>query len=233
MRIFKREKSPAFLRMSCRVILLAGGLGCLLFGTSACDPVTAVIGTGAIMTTAAADEREIPGVFSDLSIRSKINYTWLTQESALLDEVSLSVIEGRVVLTGIVSSEILKKRAVELVKKVAGVKSIKDEMIVGKSGGVGDYGSDAWITTKLKTAILFHPQVASRNYSIRTIGQVIYLTGIAQNQAELDIVLSEARQIAGVRRIVNDVRVKTIEERPGYRGAADRRRSQTPENGES
>ena len=220
MNIFNREKTLVWRASAYRFPLVVCSLVGLLLGTSACDPVTAVIGTGAVLTTAAADEREIPGVFSDVSIRSKINYLWLTQESALLDEVSLSVIEGRVVLTGIVSSEHLKKRAVDLVKTVSGVKSVKDEMSVGPQGTLGEYGSDSWITTKLKTAILFHPQVASRNYSIRTIKQVIYLTGIAQNQAELDIVLSEARQIAGVRRIVNDVRVKTVEERAQYQDAA-------------
>ena len=178
-----------------------------------CDPFSAIFCVGGTLGAAAADERGVGGVASDTWIRTKINGKWLAYDashrSELLDHVTLSVIQGVVVLTGVVETSDLKKAAVDMAKGVTGVREVVDEIRVGKPETLGDYARDAAITTKLKTTLLADDQVASRNFSLRTVNRVIYVTGIAQNQQEIDRVLAHARQISGAKRVVNHVQVLT------------------------
>ena len=73
---------------------------------------------------------------------------------------------------------------------------------------LSDLANDTWITTKLKTKMTFDKDILAINYSIETVGAVIYLIGIAQDKAELQRVLNHARSIDYVKRVVNHVRIK-------------------------
>jgi osmotically-inducible protein OsmY len=115
-----------------------------------------------------------------------------------------------VVLTGTVETLTLKQRAVSLTHKISGVKEVTDEMRVGPGESFRDYSRDSWITTNLKTTLLFDSRISSRNYTIRSVNRAIYLMGIAQNQQELDWVLEHAKGISGVKRVVSHVRVKPV-----------------------
>lgn len=181
---------------------------CCTFLT-ACDPVSFVLVPATVVGASEAEERGFKGVVSDTALRTKINCTWLANEPLFLDRLTMSVLEGRVVLTGVVETPVLKEKAVALTQKVGGVKEVVDEIKVGKPETLGDYSRDSWITTKLKTQLLFDSYIASRNYSIRTVNRIVYLTGIAQNQQELNLVLEHARNISGVKRVIHYVRIKS------------------------
>lgn len=174
---------------------------------SGCGPL-AIVGAGATVGTAAAEERGLEGIASDTRIRSDINYLWITEAPNLIDQVGLSVQAGCVVLTGFVESAHLKAEAVRLVRQVKGVTAVYDEMHIGPEESWSDYARDAWITTKLKTTLLADENIRSRNYSLRTVDKVIYLTGIAQDQQELNLVMAHARDTPNVRRVVNHVQLK-------------------------
>ena len=61
--------------------------------------------------------------------------------------------------------------------------------------------------------MLFDQDVRSVNYSIETVNQVIYLMGVAQDEAELQRVVDHARNVAYVRRVVSYVQMKEDPER--------------------
>ena len=46
------------------------------------------------------------------------------------------------------------------------------------------------------------------NYTIETVNRIVYLMGIAQDQAEIDRVTTHARQVRYVRRVVSHVQLK-------------------------
>jgi len=176
---------------------------CACLWTSACDPFTATVGAGAAVTAAAAEDRGISGVYSDTAIRARINRCWLKHEPLLMDHLFLSVQNGRVLVTGNLQLEEQKQRAMDLLHGVSGIREVIDEITVGKSSGFSDYSRDAWITTKLKTHLLFTRGIASRNYSIRTVGGKVYLMGIARNAEEVRRVVECAARIRGVKDVLN------------------------------
>lgn len=200
----------------------------LLLPVGACDPFTASVGAGALVTAAAAEDKGISGVYSDSKIRTKINMCWLNKEPVLMDRLFLSVQQGHVLLTGVVESEELKEKAAHLTQSIPGVVKLINDIQVGKPQGLGDYSQDAWITTKLKARLLFTKGVALRNYSIRTVGQKVYLMGLAKDRAEIERVIACASSLSGVRDIIN----YTVLKRASLDRKAPRKNSYLPDDGD-
>lgn len=183
---------------------------CVSFFITACDPLSLALGTGTAVGAASAEDRGVSGVLSDSAIRLKINCRWLEEESALVDHVYLSVQKGVVLLTGVVETTALKQKAVDLIRSVPGIQKIVNEIRVGTPENLKDYTRDAWITAKLRTALLCDAEIASRNYSIRTVGRTVYLMGVAKDSDELERVTHHACSISGVRKVVNYTQMKPL-----------------------
>lgn len=187
-------------------LFLAGALVALAGALSGCVGV-AVTG-GATAATAAAQERGFRGAVDDTVIRARINDLWLQHSAEMFQNVSLQVTEGRVLLTGKVKEPQMRLDAVRLAWQAEGVAEVINEIQVTSEGGVGSYTRDTVISSELKSRMLFDKQIASINYSVETVGQIVYLMGIAQNQSELDRVINHARNISYVRRVVSHVKLK-------------------------
>jgi osmotically-inducible protein OsmY len=123
--------------------------------------------------------------------------------------VTITVTEGRVVLTGSVELHQTRVDAVKLAWQTAGVRAVADEIQVSQEAGFGSATKDAWIAKKLRTQLMFNGDVKNINYTIDVVNGVVYLMGIAQDQAELNRVVALARDTADVKKVVNHVMLKT------------------------
>jgi osmotically-inducible protein OsmY len=190
---------PVYLRLA---LLM---LGLLALPLSGCAP--AAVGTGATAATTAAQERGMGGALTDTEIRLQINNLWFQESERMHRLVGLQVQNRRVLLTGIVDEPEMRRTAAKLAWQVDNVREVINEIRVGEVGDVGSYANDTWISSKLKSKILFDTEVRSINYSIETVHGRIYLIGIARSQAELDRVLNHARNIADVKEVVSYVEI--------------------------
>lgn len=191
--------SPLFPLVAAAALL--GGLS-----VSGCAPVAITAGTAA--ASAATEERGVEGVVSDTAIRAEINALWLGHDVDMFVAVQLEIVEGRVLLSGHVEKPEHRVDAVRLAWKVDGVREVINEIRVAKSRGIDDYSRDGWITAQLRAKILFDKEVASINYSIDSVGRVVYLMGIARNEAEHERVKAHARDIPYVKRVISHVILK-------------------------
>ena len=180
------------------VVLAAGALG-------GCAGV--VIGGGAAVGTAAYQERGVRGVARDLATATKLRTKLLDTGEAYVTGVGIEVYEGRVLLTGILEKEPMRAAAVKLAWKTEGAKDVINEIQIGQSS-LRDIAKDSWITAQLKTKITFDKKILAINFSIETVNGIVYLIGIAQDQGELDRILTHGRGIDYVRRIISHVREK-------------------------
>ena len=171
--------------------------------------VSAAIGASAIATSAAVQERGLRGGIDDTIIRARINSLWLEHDADMYRLVSLSVVEGRILLTGQVRLPRMRIDAVRLAWKAKGVREVINEIKVTDEGGIISYARDSWISTQLKSKLLFDKKILSINYSIETVNSAVYLMGIAQNRQELNRVTNHARTLKYVKRVVSYVRLKT------------------------
>ena len=166
-----------------------------------------IIGGAATAGVAAYQERGIKGVAADTETATRVRAKILEADNQLFSDVGVEVYEGRVLLTGRVPSEEKRAEAVKISWSVVKVKDVINEVAVSENPLL-DLANDTWITTKLKSKMTFDKDILAINYSIETVGAVIYLIGIAQDKAELQRVLNHARSIDYVKRVVNHVRIK-------------------------
>ena len=88
------------------------------------------------------------------------------------------------------------------------MKEVFNEVEVRDRAGLIDYFKDVRIANELRLKLLSDKDVSAVNYSVETVNTVIYLMGIAQDQAELERVTGHASNIKGVSRVVSFVLLK-------------------------
>ena len=74
--------------------------------------------------------------------------------------------------------------------------------------GTGEYFDDAWITTKVKAALLDDPLTKAYQISVETFKGVVQLSGFVATPAEASKAAELARGIKGVTAVKNDLRLK-------------------------
>lgn len=178
----------------------------MVFILSACSPLGIATGAGAAIGIAAAQEGGISGAADDFRIKAKISDLWFKYDLETFAKLSLTVDQGRVLITGVVQNPEHRVEAVRRAWQVDGVKQVINEIRVASGEGVPGFIRDSWITTRLRTALTFDRQVQSVNYSVETVQGIVYLMGVAQNQQELDHVIETARTIPHVRQVISYVK---------------------------
>jgi osmotically-inducible protein OsmY len=164
---------------------------------------------------AASQERGLNGSVDDFEIKTNIESAWQQADPDLQGHLTVTIYQGRALLTGTVPNPAMKEQARQIAAKANGIRALYDEIEVAPDLGQWDDAKDAWITTRLRSALVFDPDVRSVNYTIETANHSVYLIGSGRSQHEIDRATDLARNIPGVRRVVSYVDI-----RPGAPGGA-------------
>ncbi len=167
-----------------------------------------MLATAPAAGVAVVQERSVGDAVDDLTIRTELNRIFFEDSLQLLQSVSFGVVEGRVLLKGSVEKPDARIHAVKLAWKASGVREVINEIQVTDQGGIVNFARDTWISTQLKAKIMFDADILAINYNIETINGVVYLSGIAQDQREIDKVADHARRIKYVQKVVSHVVLK-------------------------
>jgi hyperosmotically inducible protein len=116
-----------------------------------------------------------------------------------------------VTLTGNLNSQAEKDRALEIARSTPGVKNVVDMLAVRTSAEsgeapdpnrtVGEHIDDAVITAAVKSRLLDDPQVKGLRIDVDTRQGVVFLTGTAGSQEEVDRAVELARTTEHVREV--------------------------------
>ena len=189
-----------------RDVARAAALGAAALALSGC--AGALVSGGATTAVVVAQERTVGAAIDDVTIRVDLNRRLFEAGEVLYVSVGLDVVEGRVLLTGIVPTAELRVEAAQLTWRSPKVKQVLNELEVGPKRDVVAFVKDKRIGGQLRIALLRDLDIVDINYTVTTMNGVIYLLGIAQNQAELDEVVSHASNIGGVKKVVSHVLLK-------------------------
>lgn len=179
----------------------------LLLALPACNPITTGIGVAATAGTAAVQERGFAGTTHDAGIKFRISEAYFRTSEKIFLSVTVRVLDGRVLLLGGLADPALRERAVALAWSEAGVREVIDELQTVE-GGIGAYARDAWIGAQISAGLMVDDQVLAVNYYVDSVNSVVYVMGVAQDQAELDRVLDRAGGVKHVKRVVSHVMLK-------------------------
>lgn len=177
-----------------------------------CIPaIFAGAGTAGVVT---AQERSAGNAVDDTGIRLTINHEFIQKDiNDIFRNVTIKVTEGRVLLTGDVDKPESKIEATQLAWKAKGVKEVINEIQVNDQTGVIDYAKDSWIANQVRTKLLIEKNLRSINYNVEVVNGVVYLMGIAQDQAELDKAAYLASTTPRVTQVISHVVLKDDQRR--------------------
>ena len=173
-----------------------------------CSPAGVIASGGASTMVIAEGDRTVGTIIDDTTVKVQIAQKFISSDNNLFLNVEAAVLEGRVLLTGIVDKQESRIEAVRRVWEVAGVKEVINEIEVGNKTSLKEYSQDLWITTQIKGVAAKKLGLRSISYNFETIKGKVYVTGITSKKNQLNLLIESINNIKGVKEIVNYVILK-------------------------
>lgn len=190
------------MRFQLKTLLLLS-LSVLLSG---CVPV--IVG-GSLVTGGytALRDKKLGDSLSDSKMDIEIKQKLYKVDPRLFSEVSAVTDHGSVLLTGSVSNPEWVSVAEREAWSVKGVLEVNNNIISGEEIPASQIIKDDFITSTCRSALICKKEVRSVNYKIKTYNAVVYVTGIARTEEELNVALTTLQKISGVKKVVSYVRL--------------------------
>ena len=138
----------------------------------------------------------------------------LTARLALTDKkyflsVQSEVIDGRIFLSGKVDKPEEKIKITKLAWETKGVRSVKNAITIKGQTNFKSTAKDIFITSQLRSALIFNKKTKARNYTLETINKNIYIFGIAMDEKEKKEVINDANKIYDVEKVIPSIYLAT------------------------
>ena len=184
------------LKNTALVVIAVMGLQFLV----ACIPLA--IGTAAVTVVDLIQDRRTVGRSIDdnsleVKLRSDIKGD---QEIGKSAHISVTAMNGIVLLTGEIQREDQRKRALTLARRYPETRQVVDEMFLTDATSLNSRANDSWITSKVKTKLIKTPGVPSSNIKVVTENSRVYLLGLV-TRGESERAVDIARTVRGVTHI--------------------------------
>ncbi len=174
----------------------------------ACSPAGVVASGGATTMVVAEGDRSLGTVVDDATIKVNIAAKFLAAGDNIFVDINTTVLEGRVLLTGLVDNQEVRIESVRLVWEVEGVREVINEVEIGNRESIKDYASDLWINTQAKAVAAKTIGLRSVAYNFETINGKIFVAGVTTKPEQLEIMIEALKSIKGVKEIINYVIIK-------------------------
>lgn len=163
------------------------------------------------------ETRRYVDVVSDAEINAAIKSKLIWSKHADGMDLTVTTTSGHVVLTGNVATQQTKNLAEKLSRDTQGVNSVDNRIEISDSAVNGEkYGSpaskgttkeentviaDSWITTKVKSSLLYSRNVSGFDIGVNTTKGVVTLDGRVSNGAEKALAIELSEQVRGVKKV--------------------------------
>ena len=176
----------------------------LSFIISGCVGVSSsgLFGTG---VSVALDPRSVGTQIDDKIMEKNLGTRMILQGKKYLISVKISVLDGRIFLTGKVDDPEEKLRLTKLAWETEGVRSVRNDIKVKENFNFKQSAKDILITSQLRTALILNKEIKAANYKIDTYKKKIYIYGIALTVDEKNRVVKEAKEILDVKDVIASI----------------------------
>lgn len=188
---------PCWLPVAVMLPVLAG---CSLEGIA--------VEAGLGLTRLALEDRSLDHSISDTAIRAGINHNWFQANAELIARADFLIHEGYVILTGTVPDQAMRDQAESLAGNVPGIKRIYNEILIDPDPDPADLARNNIATTELEASLMLDEEVNALNYRVDTESGILYILGRAASPKEKQHVLAWARDIGGIHRLVDHIRLR-------------------------
>lgn len=155
-------------------------------------------------------ERTAGQVVDDMSIAARLKTAFAADSVTDAIEIDIEVDQDMVQLNGFVDTEEERARAEEIAMNTEGVASVKNNLeIQPHDRTASEYGSDKWLTTKVKTALADDEVAHALKIDVEVDHGVVSLGGFVDSEAERNAAVLVARNVEGVKKVIDNLDVRS------------------------
>ncbi len=164
-------------------------------------PLALIAATGTMLLTTTS--LRAAGTDDRIEASAKQSYVFKTY----LKDDSIKTVskDGVVTLTGTVSESSHKSLAQDTVEGLPGVTMVNNQLTI--KGETPAEHSDAWISMKVKSTLLFHRNVSGTGTSVYVKDGVVTLQGEASSMAQKELTTEYAQDVDNVKTVKNEMTI--------------------------
>ena len=176
-------------------------LSIIILFLQSCAPMIGTVGV--VSLGAASKEKGIGTSISDSLIKTKISNLIFNYDGKLIADTKVFVNNGSVLFTGKVKNPNDKIQFTKLAWTVRGVREINNEILVSDTSSIKNIARDIASLGEIRARIMADKSINSINYSIDVVNDKAYLSGVASNEVEMNLVKNHASSARFVKEVYN------------------------------
>lgn len=167
-----------------------------------------IIATGAGTTAYVANqENTISQQAKDIHIKSNIRDDIISKKIGYFKDIEVNVVNGEVLLLGIVNTPAEKRSIGELANNTKYVKRVYNKLVVDYEYSFRNYMNDSLIANMIRSRMVFSDKTYLSKLNIEVFNNVVYIFGVVGSDEEKYFAEKIARTGKGVITVFSFVRV--------------------------
>lgn len=164
-----------------------------------CGPMIGTVGM--VSLGAASKEKGLGTTISDNIIKTKISNLIFKYNKELIAETKIFVNNGSVLFTGKVIRPNDKIQITKLAWSIRGVREVNNEIQVTDTSSIKNIARDIASLGEIRARIMSDKSINSINYSIDVVNDKAYISGVASNETEMNLVKNHASSARFVKEV--------------------------------
>ena len=177
----------------------------VLFLQSCAAPI--IGGVGAIAFSSSAQEKGLGTSINDKVIYVKLRNAIYDWNPSISENVSLSVDNGSILVTGKLKNIDLKVQLTKVIWEINGVKEVNNKVQITETNNFKNIAKDLASLGEIKARLMASKKLNSLNFSVDVVNNIAYISGVASSEEEISIVTQIAQQAKFIKEVQNFVKV--------------------------
>jgi osmotically-inducible protein OsmY len=164
-------------------------------------------GVGAVAFSSSAQEKGLGTSFNDKVIYVKLRNAIYDWDPSVSQEVSISVDNGSVLITGQLKNIDTKIQLTKVIWDTKGVIEVNNKVQISETKNIKNIAKDLAALGEIRAKFMASKKLNSLNFSIDVVNNIAYISGIASSEEEIAIVTKIAQEARFIKEVQNFVKV--------------------------
>ena len=176
-------------------------ISCIAIILQSCAPIIGTVGM--VSLGAATKEKGLGTSINDNIIKTKISNLIYKFNKNLIADTKVFINNGSVLFTGKVKNPNEKIEFTKLAWTIRGVKEVNNEIQITDKSSIKNIARDIASLGEIRARIISDKSINSINFSVDVVNDKAYISGVANNEVEINLVKNHALSAKFVKEVYN------------------------------
>ena len=176
-------------------------ISCIAIILQSCAPIIGTVGM--VSLGAATKEKGLGTSINDTLIKTKISNLIYKFNKNLIADTKVFINNGSVLFTGKVKNPNEKIEFTKLAWTIRGVKEVNNEIQITDKSSIKNIARDLASLGEIRARIISDKSINSINFSVDVVNDKAYVSGVANNEVEINLVKNHALSAKFVKEVYN------------------------------